>query len=411
MRLAAKALEAFMIWLAFAFMTAAAVLCVLWPLVRPRRADASGTTDVEFYRQQLSEIGADVERGLLGPADAETSRAELGRRLLQSVDRLGPAAPSADGRRRVVAAALAGCFVLAATVALYAKVGNPGRPDQPLAARQTDGGEFASAIAKIEAHLAADPNDGRGAELIAPVYMRMGRFEDAVRAYKDAMRLLGATPGRRAALGQALVMAADGVVTGEARQVFDAALGEDPLMPQARFFTGLAALQDGDKGMARTIWTALVAEAPPEAPYTGIIRQRIAELDGLASPPASALPQGSNGPGTAPRVGRGPVTGAAPEPGRGGAMPSMPAGAAAVAALPAEQQQVAIRGMVDGLAVRLAQNGQDPEGWLRLVRAYRVLGQQDKARQALADARRSMGGDPQVLGRLDRLAHELGLEG
>jgi cytochrome c-type biogenesis protein CcmH len=410
-RLVEEALDASMIWLAFAFMTAAAVLCVSWPLLRPRQADAAGATDVEFYRQQLSEIGADVERGLLEPTDAETSRAELGRRLLQSADRLGPATPPADGRGRSVAAALAGCFVLAATVALYAKVGNPGRPDQPLASRETDGGDFASAMAKIEAHLAAHPDDGRGVELIAPVYMRMGRFEDAARAYKDAMRLLGATPGRRAALGQALVMAADGVVTGEARQVFDAALREDPLMPQARFFAGLAALQDGDKARARTIWTALTAEAPPEAPYIGIIRQRIAELDGVAQPAMPALAQNGSNAGGAPRMDGGPVAADVLARGSGGAVPGMPAGAAAVAALPAAQQQVAIRGMVDGLAARLAQNGQDLEGWLRLVRAYRVLGQQDKARQALADARRSMGGDPQVLGRLDRLAHELGLEG
>jgi cytochrome c-type biogenesis protein CcmH len=88
----------------------------------------------------------------------------------------------------------------------------------------------------------------------------------------------------------------------------------------------------------------------------------------------------------------------------------MPAGAAAVAALPADQQRVAIRGMVDGLAARLAQDGHDPEGWLKLVRAYRVLGERDKAVRALAEARRSMTGDPQVLGRLDQLARELGLE-
>lgn len=88
----------------------------------------------------------------------------------------------------------------------------------------------------------------------------------------------------------------------------------------------------------------------------------------------------------------------------------MPAGAAAVAALPADRQRVAIRGMVDGLAARLAEDGQDADGWLRLVRAYRVLGEDDKAVKALADARRSMSGNAPVLGRLDRLAHELGLE-
>ncbi len=119
--------------------------------------------------------------------------------------------------------------------------------------------------------------------------MRTGRFDAAVRALRTAIRVLGSTPTREAALGQALVMEADGVVTGEARHVFDVALKGDPAMPQARFFEGLAAVQDGDKTKARAIWTALVAEAPPDAPYTAIIRQRLAALDGVAVPePAMA---------------------------------------------------------------------------------------------------------------------------
>ena len=363
-----------MVWLAFAFMTAAAVLCVSWPMLRPRRTGAACVTDVAFYRQQLTELDADVDRGILRPADVEATRAELGRRLLQAAERPGVSAGPA--RRRAATAAAAGGFVVLATAGLYAEVGHPDQPDAPLSARAADRTDFAAAMARIEAHLASDPDDGRGLEIVAPIYMKVGRFDDAARAYRDALRVLGPSPARRSALGQALVMAADGVVTAEARQNFDAALSDDPLMPQARFFEGLAALQDGDRAKARDTWTALVRDAPPEAPYAGIVRQRLAELDGAPAP-----------------------------------APALPAAAAAVASLPADQRQVAIRGMVDGLAARLAQDGGDPDGWLRLVRAYRVLGEGERARRALADARRAMTGDAQVLGRLDQLAHELGLEG
>ena len=371
-----------MVWFAFALMTAAALLCVAWPLLRPRRGVASGASDVAFYRQQLGELDADVDRGILRPADVEATRAELGRRLIQAADTTG--SEPAAGARRAGPAVAAGAAVLAVSAGLYADVGRPDLPDAPLAARRDATTDFAAAIAKIEAHLAADPDDGRGLEVMAPIYMKMGRFDDAARTYRDLIRVVGPTPERRAALGQALAMAADGVVTAEAREAFDAALKDDPAMPQARFFQGLAALQDGDRAKARGIWTALAAGAPPGAPYVNIVRQRIAELDGASAPAAPAdVP--------APPA-------------------AMPAGAAAVAALPADQQKVAIRGMVDGLAARLAEDGQDPEGWLRLVRAYRVLGEQDKAMKALADARRSMIGNAPVLGRLDRLAHELGLE-
>lgn len=375
-----------MVWFALAFMTAAALLCVAWPLVLPGRRATTGTTDVAFYRQQLSELDVDVDRGVLRPADVEATRIELGRRLIQASELSG--APVAEGRRRIVAAIAASLFVLALAAGLYGRVGRPDLPDAPLASRGGGNTDFASALARIEAHVASHPDDARGLEIMAPIYAKLGRFDDAARTYRGIIRVLGPTPERSAALGQALVMAADGVVTQDARAAFDAALKGDPAMPQARFFTGLSALQDGDKAKARAIWTALVDEAPPEAPYTAIVRQRIAELDGggLASP----------GPAAPPATGQ--------------AEAAMPAGAAAVAALPSDQRQAAIRGMVEGLAARLAADGHDGEGWLRLVRAYRVLGDQDRARKALADARRSLAGDPQVLGRLDQLARELGLE-
>ena len=323
-----------MVWLVLSLMTAAAVLCVTWPLLRPRRETAAAADDVLFYRDQIRELDGDVERGLLRPADIDATRAELGRRLLASADRDGRSPPPV-GRHRRLAAALAGAGVMVVAAGLYAAVGRPALPDEPLAARQDGNDGFALALARMEAHLVADPNNGRGFAMMAPVYMKMGRFDDAARAYASTVRLLGATPARLAELGQARVLAADGVVTDEARKAFDDALKADPAESQARFFEGLAALQDGDKPKARAIWTAMVAAAPPGAPYVGPIRDRIAGLDGEAAAPA--LASGSS-------------TGAS----AGAPMAGMPAGAAAVAALPADQQKIAIRGMVDGLAARLA---------------------------------------------------------
>lgn len=48
--------------------------------------------------------------------------------------------------------------------------------------------------------------------------------------------------------------------------------------------------------------------------------------------------------------------------------------AAAIAGLPPDEQAKAIRGMVDRLAVRLEQTPNDLQGWVRLARARRVLG-------------------------------------
>jgi cytochrome c-type biogenesis protein CcmH len=67
--------------------------------------------------------------------------------------------------------------------------------------------------------------------------------------------------------------------------------------------------------------------------------------------------------------------------------------------------------MVTRLADRLHQDGSDIEGWLRLVRAYMVLGDRDQAVAAVADARRALASEPEKLRKIDELVKGLGLEG
>ena len=113
-----------------------------------------------------------------------------------------------------------------------------------------DNGEIEAAVAAVEARLIAKPDDGKGWAVIAPVYMRLERYADAAQAYAQALRLLGEDTLRRAAYGEALVAAAGGVVTGEAREAFERAVAEQPGQPQARFYLALAAEQDGKKAEA-----------------------------------------------------------------------------------------------------------------------------------------------------------------
>jgi cytochrome c-type biogenesis protein CcmH len=73
------------------------------------------------------------------------------------------------------------------------------------------------------------------------------------------------------------------------------------------------------------------------------------------------------------------------------------------------QRQAFIEQMVDGLALRLKSNGKDLEGWMRLVRAYSVLGRTQDASTALASARSNFADDPKALGELKALADTLGI--
>ena len=84
-----------------------------------------------------------------------------------------------------------------------------------------------------------------------------------------------------------------------------------------------------------------------------------------------------------------------------------PAQMAAAAKQSPDQQTAMIRGMVDGLAARLKQDGSDLDGWVRLVRSYKVLGEPDKAQAAIGDAQRALANDPDKRKRLDIALKEL----
>jgi cytochrome c-type biogenesis protein CcmH len=373
------------LWFALALMTVAAVLAVLWPLARRGRELRSGS-DVAVYRDQLEEIERDRAAGLIADNEAAGAKVEVSRRLLAAAD--APATPqgsaaAATWRRRAVAVAALVALPLGAA-GLYLALGSPLLPDQPRASRLADARanqSMESLIAQVEAHLAQRPDDGRGWEVIAPVYLRLGRFDDAVKARRNALRLNGDSAEREAALGEALVFGANGVVTAEAKSAFEKAVTLDAAHVQARYFLGLAAEQDGNRARAAATWRALIETAPPDAPWLDFVRGALARVEG--------------GGATAGAAGRGPSE----------------EQVAASSELSAEQHKLMIQGMVDRLAERLNRDGSDVEGWLRLVRSYMVLGQADKARAAAADARRALAGDPNKLRRLDDLVKGLGLEG
>ncbi len=362
-----------MLWFVLAGMTGLAVLCALWPLAFRGKGGAGAASEAVFYKAQLAEIERDVERGQLPAEEAAAARAEAARRLIAA-----SAAPPAvlggaeSPTPRRIAAALILIAVPLIALAFYAALGRPDVPDAPLAGRAADvksAEGLEAAIAHIEAHLAASPDDGRGWAVIAPVYMRLGRFDDAVNAFREALRLKGESAAMRADYGEALVGAAGGVVTADARAAFDKALAEQPGLPAARFYLGLAAEQDGDKPKAIEIYQGLLGAAPAGAPWAPALEARLAAL-------------------------------------KGGALAPSPSSA------PADDAQAAmIRGMVERLATRLAQKGGDALEWQRLIRAYSVLHEPDKARDALAAARKALAADAQAGRELDALAQELGLGG
>jgi cytochrome c-type biogenesis protein CcmH len=365
------------LWLVFALMTAAAVFAVLWPLGRAGHPQQDGSETI-VYRDQLTEIDRDAATGLINPPEAAAARVEIGRRLIAAADSEREAPPNSNVRLRRLAAVVALLGLPLVAAGIYYPLGSPELPDFPLAqrSRAPDGTQsLDNLVAQVEQHLEANPTDGRGWSILAPVLAKLGRMDDAVRAFRNSITYNGENAARRADLGEVLVAAASGVVTAEAKAEFERAVALDADEVKARYFLGLAAEQDGRAEDAAAVWRAMLEKAPPNAPWRSLVQAALA------------------------RVGGAPV-------------PALSNDAMAAAKDMSETDRTAmIRSMVERLATRLHQNGEDVEGWLRLVRAYMVLGDADKAKAASSDARQAVAKDPQRLRELNDGLKNLGLDG
>jgi cytochrome c-type biogenesis protein CcmH len=365
------------LWLVLSLMIGAAIFAVLWPLGRTPQKQAEG--DVTVYRAQLEEIETDRAAGRIAESEASAARVEISRRLLAAADHAATVVAPSDSpwRRRAVAIVALVLLPLCAG-ALYLTLGSPNVPGVPFASRSETPFEentIENLVARVEAHLADHPDDAPGWQLLAPVYMRLGRFEDAVNAREQALRILGADAEREADLGEALTALAGGVVTPDAKAAFERALAGSPDNFKSRFFLGLAAEQEGKHEQASVIWRELLAIAPPDAPWVPTVREALARID-TPSPPGPTDKQMT-----------------------------------AANELPPEQRTAMVQGMVARLAERLKSDGTDIDGWLRLLRSYMVLGERDKALAAAADARRALAAEPDKLQRLNQAIKGLGLEG
>ncbi len=392
-----------LLWLGFAVVSAAVLVALLHPLLRQggggsAEADAA-QRDIAIYKDQLAEVDAERDRGQLGDVEAEAARAEIGRRLIAAEDRVA----SVERSRTVLPAETSKRFAVATVVlllliagGLYLRIGSPSLPDQPLSARNTkpaDPGDIGRMIAAVERRLKEHPEEGQGWDVIAPVYLRMGRYAEAADAFQRAIRLLGESSKRLAGFAESTVLASDGIVTEPARLAYEKLIKLEPQRPEPRFWLALAKEQDGKLEAALSDYRALLRDGDPKANWRTLVEERVAEVE--------------------QRLGRGAPADAKPKPKETeaplAAGPRAEDVKAAERLSEAERRQM-IEGMVQSLAERLAKDGRDLAGWERLIRAYSVMGRKDDALAALSKARGHFTGEQPSLNALSELARALGLE-
>lgn len=374
-----------MFWIVAAGMTAGVVALLAIPLLRPPRAIADRADfDLEVYRDQLAELERDVARGVVSPEQAVSAKAEIGRRMLavantRAGEGVAETAPTVNPKRSRVLAVLIAAIIPMGALTLYLPLGNPDLPARPFASRDLDRERnrppesVLKAVAALREQLKQNPDDARGWGILGRALARMGEWKEAADALGHTLALTPDDMESTAARAEALIHAADGKVDAEARALLAKVRAADPEDPRARHYQAVAKQQDGDDKGALEEWRALMAITPADAPYLEVIKSNI---EGTASKLgldiAAVMPK--------------PLPPSAPSSETARMPPQMPGGGQVPG--DAEGRQKMILGMVAQLAEKLKANPEDVDGWLKLARSYKVLGDaaksQEAARQAVA---------------------------
>ncbi len=414
-----KAGQAMIFWIAAGGMGLAVLALLVLALVRGQAgAEPAAAADLRVYRDQLREVDRDLARGLVSPAEADRLRTEIGRRVLEADRALRGENPGAEAPGwATLAMAAAVVLVVAGAGWTYAeRLGAPGYPDLPMAARiamadrahaERPGQAEAEAEAaaqprpaaaapdpaflglmdKLRAAVKARPDDLQGQELLARNEAGLGNFTAARAAQARVLAIRGAsaTADDHAALAEMLILAAGGYVSPEAEAELTRAVQIDPKNGTATYYAGLMFLQTGRPDRAFALWAPLLDRSGPADPWTAPLRAQLPDVAARAGAINYTLPPDASAPG-----------------------PSAEQMQAAQDMTP-EQRQDMIRGMVAQLNDRLATQGGPASDWARLISAYGVLGDTARALEIWTEAKTRFAAAPADLALIRQAAEDAGV--
>jgi cytochrome c-type biogenesis protein CcmH len=295
-----------LLWIIFATLTAGAIAFVLAPLIR-RRAARPTASVADVYKDQLQEIESQVAAGLIGQAEGEAAKAEIGRRLLAvdaaMISATHPNRVIPEQTLRWIAFGIAGVVTIIA-LSLYLWLGSPNLPDQPHAGREDvrQAAAIQQMILQIEQRVAADPNDIRGRQILARVYIADGRLKEAAQLYdgvleiaaknSDVLNSFAAEAKVSAGQAEAGLMAEAAAAhlfennkSERAKALIAQALAKNPMDSLARHLSAEMKFNAGDVAGAIADWEALARDMKPDEPIRPMVEERLRQARALPPTP------------------------------------------------------------------------------------------------------------------------------
>jgi cytochrome c-type biogenesis protein CcmH len=289
-------------WVICALLLVVALAFVLPPILQRsteserKIEDERKQANIAVYRDQLSELEADLRNGIVGQEQYAQDRDEIERRLLEDVasnSKSKEKSTTTPAPRKLTAYSLAIGLPLLAIV-LYSIVGSPKSiTNAAVAAPPADatgpapGGrsqaQIEANVAKLAEKLKSNPNDAQGWTMLARSYSSMERYAEATNAYAKASELTPKDADLLAEYAFNTAMANGQTLAGKPMELVDRALKIDPNNAKALQLAGSGAYEAKDYKKAVEYWERVLKQVPPNSDVAEAITSRINEAKTLAA--------------------------------------------------------------------------------------------------------------------------------
>ncbi len=378
------------LWVSVGVLISIALLTVIITLLKNISEENLDYEEV-VYLDQLGEIEKDLMKGNLNLSEKEEIYSELEKRAKSR--RTDKSKQSQKFNNPIFDQSVLIALIIllpASALAIYGFLGSPTMADQPYEeralakekrvnqSRQININEMTS-LDQLAENLARkmieNPEKLEGWILLGRTYTTLNRWSDASDSFKKAYKLSPTHPDLAGSLAEALYMADNSTFSSYTLGVLSKALKDNPVDPKPLFYWGLAKSKRGKHQEAFDTWSKLKLISPKNAIWMPTLNQKImetAKILGIELESENSLqdkkttkklgPQ-DNAETTIPGPSREDIE--------------------AANQMSSEERMEFIRSMVERLAERLEENPNDLNGWRRLLKAYRVLGEKEKAQMVL----------------------------
>lgn len=270
-------------WISVATLMALTLAFIVPPFFRKHetRHVSEDELNLAVIKQQLEELKADLDAGVLDQDQYEAARHDLEKELLAdlSAGKSDPTPMTGDPKAGRWAIALLVVAIPAISLPLYFKYGSPsliprlamgdtGRSSE--AAGHSAGGQQAGGmlemIDKLAKKLEQDPNNPDGWKMLARSYMSINRMQDALNAYEAAYQLVPEDAELIMAYGATLAQANNNQFAGRPTELLTKALELAPQDPNAQWMRGIAYFQQADYANAVALWEKVLTHLPAGSP-------------------------------------------------------------------------------------------------------------------------------------------------